>query len=59
MWVEAYHLAFVECMVGYSNVIKFLISMGTVLSFSSLLVTFVQMFHHSYLHIRVNFESTS
>ena len=59
MWEEAYHLAFMESMVGSSEVIKFLVSMGTVLSFSSLLQSIVQMFPHSYLHIRVNFESTS
>ena len=44
---------------GSSKVIKFLVSMVTVLSFSSLLQTFVQMFHHSDLYVRVNFESTS
>ena len=60
MWEEAHHLAFVESEYGCSSkVIKFLVSMGTVLSFSSLLQTFVQMFHHSDLHIRVNFESMS
>ena len=30
MWEEAHQLAFVERMVGSSNVIKFLVSMGTV-----------------------------